>query len=78
MHTIYLVAEINPSTNQVEILHRHLTYMTCGMSFYLLQIVDEEDLKGLFEMAKQLGNERSQCLYVRTCGSVVEIEDHAL
>ena len=68
---------IDHSTNRVEIVHRHPIYMPHGVSYFLVTIGDDDDLEGLMEMAKENGNERIQCLYIRTCeSSNVTEEDH--
>lgn len=79
MCTICGVVRIDASSNVVEILHRHLTYMVHGMSYFLMTIGDDKDLKRLLEMAKQFGSERIQCLYLKTCGRSIGTEEvHAL
>ena len=72
-------AGIDPSTNRVEIIHIHLTYMSHGMSYMLMPIGDDEDLEGLMEMAKGTGYERIQSLFVRKCESAnVTKDDHTV
>ena len=68
-------AGIDPSTNRVEIIHRHPTYMSHGVLYMLMPIGDDEDLEGLMEMAKGTTYERIQSLFVRKCESANVTED---
>ena len=57
-------AGIDMSSTLVEILRRHLHYMGNTAFYQLVRIEDEEDLKGLMEMAMWFGREKIQDLYV--------------
>ena len=57
---------VDQNNYEVEILHRHAQYMTHGVVYMLIPVVDDESLEDLMAMAIELGSRLIQEIFLKT------------